>query len=101
DGRATLNHAAAIGIAFACIQNDPIRGHLAGALPVEEIARIHSIEEEAVTGVALSIGPDWRVAQTGVRSCTAVKLGIDTRRQNRESSEAARGQRDRVDLRSF
>ena len=65
-------HAAAAGAGWTPVMlMTRERGHLAGALAVEEIAGVHAIQQERVGSIALAVGPDGRVAQAGVRARAA------------------------------
>ena len=101
DRGAGLNDAAAAGVAHAGAGTHAIRGYLAGALAVEQVAGVDAVEQEAVAGVALAVGPDGSVAQAGVDACSARQFGIDAGREDGDSGKAAGGQRDRFDLRSI
>ena len=48
--------------------HDSRRSHLAGGLAIKQIAGIDSVQQKAVAGVALPIGPDRLVPQAAVRS---------------------------------
>src|ERR1700723_1019346 len=48
--------------------------HLARAFAVEKISSIHTIEQEGVAGVALTVGPYRFVAQAGIRSRSTGKF---------------------------
>ena len=83
------------------IVHDAGRGHLAGALAVEQVAGVDAIQQKAVAGVALAIGPDRLIAQAAVGAGAAGQFGIHSGRKNGQSGEAARGQRHGVDLLLF
>ncbi len=53
----------AVGIRHTGVVYDAGRGHLAGALAIEQIAGIDAVEQETVAGIALAIGPDGLIAQ--------------------------------------
>src|SRR5882757_10041156 len=62
------------------VVHNTCRGHLAGALPVEQITGVDSVKQEAVARVALAVGPDGLVTQTTVRASARGQLRIHTRR---------------------
>ena len=72
---------------------------LAGALAVEQVAGVDSVQQEAVAGIALTVGPDRSVAQAGVDAGAAGELGVYTGREDGDTRRAARRQRDGFDLR--
>ena len=80
------------------IVHNPGGSHLAGALAIEDVAGVHSIQQKTVAGVTLAIGPDRLVAQAGVGAAAAGKFRIDTGRKNGEPRKAARGQGNGLNL---
>ena len=62
---------------------------MAGALAVEQIAGIDSIQKKRVAGVALAIGPDWLIAQAGVRAGAIWQFRIHTGRENGQPRETS------------
>src|SRR5208282_6134080 len=74
------------------------RGDLACALAVEQVAGIDAVQQEAVAGIALAIGPDRLVAETAVYARAAGQFGVYSGRKYGESGEAAGGQRDFLNL---
>ncbi len=101
DRGAGLNHAAAARIAHAGAWAHAVGGHLAGALAVEQVAGVDAVQQKAVAGVALAVGPDGSVAQAGVDAGATGQFGIDAGREDSHPGKAAGGQRDRLDLRSI
>ena len=99
DRRAGLNHTAGAAVANTRA-GDHARGcNLAGALAVEQVAAVDAIQQEAVAGIALTVGPDRGVAQAGVDPGAARQFRIDAGREDGYTGKAAGGQRDRFDLR--
>ena len=82
DRGAGLNNAAAARVAHAGAWSHARRGYLAGALAVEQVAGVDAIEQEAVAGVALAVGPDRGVAQAGVDAGSARQFSIDAGRED-------------------
>ena len=79
DRRTRLNHAAGATVAIAGAADHARGGDLAGALAIEQVAAVNAVQQEAVAGIALAVGPDGSVAQAGVDAGTARQLGIDAR----------------------
>ena len=52
----------------AGIVHNPCRRDLACALSIEEIAGVDAIQQKSIAGVALAIGPDRLIAQSGVHT---------------------------------
>ena len=59
-------------------------------LPLNKIAGIHAIQQEAVRCVALAVGPDGRVAQAGVGARAARQLRVNAGGKDRQSGESCR-----------
>lgn len=74
----------------ASVVHDACRGNLACALAVEKIARVDSIQQESIAGVALTIGPDRLITQSGVHASPIRQFGVHPGRKNRETRETAR-----------
>ena len=83
----TLDHrrAATGGAADAGVVDDAGGSNLAGALAVEEVAGINAVQQEAVTGVALAIGPDGLIAKPAVGAGPAGQFGVHAGRKNGEA----------------
>ena len=96
-GAAGHNAAAAV-VGLARVVDDPEGGDLAGALAVEQVAGVHPIDEEAVGGVALPVGPDGRIAQAAVGAGAAGELDVDAGRKRGNAGKAAGRQGDGFQL---
>ena len=79
----------AAGTGDASIVHYSRRGHLAGALAVEQIAGIDTVQQECVAGVALAIGPDRLIPQSRVYAGSVRQFRVHARRKNRQSRETA------------
>ena len=96
---AALDDAPGRAIAAARVVHHAERGHLAGALAVEQVRGVHPIQQKRIGSIALAVGPDGRVAQAGVDAGAAGQLGAHARGLNRQPGKAAGCQRRQVDLR--
>ena len=68
-------------------------------LPLNRLLRVDAVQQEAVAGIALTVGPDGSVAQAGVDAGAARQLGVDAGREDGDTGKAAGRQRDGFDLR--
>src|SRR5271157_2251100 len=98
--RRTLNYlrCGAASAGDAGIVHDAGRSHRTGGLAIEQSAGIDAIQQEGVAGITLAVGPYRLVAQASVGAGAAGQFGIYTGRKNGESGEAARGQRNVINL---
>ena len=79
DRNGTLLHAGAGSAGTrrtASVIDDSLRLNLAGALAVEEIARVDTVNKKRIRRVALAVGPNRRITQTAVRARAARKFGV-------------------------
>ncbi len=88
----------AVGVGDSSVIDDACGGDLAGALAVEQVAGVDSVEQETVAGIALAIGPDRLIAEAAVDAGAARKFGVDSGGKNGESGETAGGQGDVLNL---
>ena len=52
----------------ASFVHDSGGGHLAGRFPIEQILGIHAVQQESIAGIALAIGPDRLIPESGIRA---------------------------------
>jgi len=83
---------------LADVKGVALRCGLGGGLAVEEIGDVDAVDLKHIAGIALAIRPDGRVAETGIGADTVLQFGTDAGRQNRETGEAAGGERRLLDL---
>src|ERR1700730_18565341 len=74
------------------------RSHLAGALAVEQVAGVDSVQKEGIAGIALSVGPNGLIAKAGVARGAGRQLGIHPSGQNGKYRETAGGKCKALDL---
>ena len=79
--------------------DDARGGDLAGAFAVEEIAGVNAIQQKRIRSVALAIGPDGRVSETGVCAGSSAQLCGNPRGLGRKTGKTPGGQRHRFNLR--
>src|SRR6202035_2006019 len=77
----------------ASVVHNTCRSYLAGASAVEQITRIHSVQEKCVTSIALAVGPNGLIPQTGVCAAAVWQLCTHPRREDCQARETSGGQR--------
>ena len=85
----------------SCVVHNASGRHRTGALAVEQIAGIHSVQQKGIARVPLAIGPDGSVAEPGVGSRAGRKLRVHSGRKNDKLGETPVWDRDRIDLLLF
>ena len=86
----------AVGV-LAGVENGAVVGDTARRFAVEEIVGLDAVDDEAVAGVALTIGEDVLIAEAGVGARAGEEVGVDAGAQKRELREAAGAERSAFD----
>src|SRR5271170_813964 len=92
NGGAGLDGAAGAEV-FTSVKNEAVFSYLAGGVSVEQVIRAGAIQRKAVAGVAVPVGENGLIAEAGVRTGAAEKIGVNAGTQNRQLREAAGAER--------
>jgi len=86
------------GIRNAGIVHDARGTHRTRGLAIKQIAGVDAIEQKSVAGIALAVGPDRLITESGVGAGAFGQFRIDSGRKNGEAREAAGRQWDVLNL---
>ena len=99
DGDVGLVFAADVVVgSFADVEVVALGGGLGGGFAVEEVGDVDSVDLEHVAGVALTVGPDGRVAESGVGTDAVLEFCADAGSEHGETREAAGRERSLLNL---